>query len=55
MGRVGLPGDVANVILFLLSPAAAYLNGLSIEVDGGSKLRSLAWMRMAEASGSAAP
>lgn len=55
MGRVGLPGDVANVILFLLSPAAGYLNGLSIEVDGGSKLRSLAWMRMAEASGSAAP
>ncbi len=54
MGRVGLPGDVANTILFLLSPAAAYLNGLSIEVDGGSKLRSLAWMRMADASGSAA-
>jgi len=54
MGRVGLPGDVANVIMFLLSPAAGYLNGLSIEVDGGSKLRSLAWMRMADASGSAA-
>jgi NAD(P)-dependent dehydrogenase (short-subunit alcohol dehydrogenase family) len=54
MGRVGLPGDVAHLILFLLSPAAGYLNGQSIEVDGGSKLRSLAWMRMAEASGSAA-
>ncbi|PXA85464.1 hypothetical protein DMC47_37370 [Nostoc sp. 3335mG] len=55
MGRVGLPQDVANAVLFLLSPAAAYLNGLSLEVDGGSKLRSLAWMRMAGISGSAAP
>ena len=55
MGRVGLPQDVANAVLFLLSPAAAYLNGLSLEVDGGSRLRSLAWMRMAEISGSAAP
>ncbi|MDG2002479.1 MAG: SDR family oxidoreductase [Novosphingobium sp.] len=54
MGRVGLPEDVANAAMFLLSPAAAYLNGLSIEVDGGARLRSLAWMRMAEASGSAA-
>ncbi len=53
MGRVGLPGDVANAALFLLSPAAAYLNGVSIEVDGGARLRSLAWIRMAQASGSA--
>jgi 3-oxoacyl-[acyl-carrier protein] reductase len=54
MGRVGLPEDVANTALFLLSSAAGYLNGVSIEVDGGARLRSLAWMRMAEASGSAA-
>jgi NAD(P)-dependent dehydrogenase (short-subunit alcohol dehydrogenase family) len=52
MGRVGVAQDVANVALFLLSPAAEYLNGLSIEVDGGSKLRSLGWMRMHEVSGS---
>jgi 3-oxoacyl-[acyl-carrier protein] reductase len=53
MGRVAFARDVANAILFLLSPAAEYLNGVSLEVDGGSKLRSLAWLRMATASGSA--
>ena len=46
MGRVGFARDVANAILFLLSPAAEYLNGVCLEVDGGSHLRSLAWMRM---------
>lgn len=46
MGRLGVAQDVANVALFLLSPAASYLNGLSIEVDGGARLRSLGWMRM---------
>lgn len=46
MGRVGEPIDVANAALFLLSPAAGYINGVSLEVDGGACLRSLAWMRM---------
>ena len=46
MGRVGEPADVANASLFLLSPAAEYINGASLEVDGGAGLRSLAWMRM---------
>lgn len=52
MGRIGDAQDVANAALFLLSPAAGYLNGLSLEIDGGAKLRSLAWMRMRDASGS---
>lgn len=46
MGRVGYAVDVANAALFLLSPAAGYINGVSLEVDGGACLRSLAWMRM---------
>jgi NAD(P)-dependent dehydrogenase (short-subunit alcohol dehydrogenase family) len=53
MGRVGLPKDIANAALFLLSPAAEYINGVSLVVDGGSSLRSLGWMRIRDVSGSA--
>jgi NAD(P)-dependent dehydrogenase (short-subunit alcohol dehydrogenase family) len=35
MGRAGEPGEVAAVILFLLSPAASYVNGAIVPVDGG--------------------
>lgn len=34
-GRLGKPADVVGVVLFLCSPAAAYLNGQAINVDGG--------------------
>jgi 3-oxoacyl-[acyl-carrier protein] reductase len=34
--RVGTAGDVAGVILFLASPMADYLNGVTIDVNGGS-------------------
>ncbi|SCW70099.1 NAD(P)-dependent dehydrogenase, short-chain alcohol dehydrogenase family [Sphingobium faniae] len=33
--RVGSPEDVAAVIAFLASPAAAYISGVDIAVDGG--------------------
>jgi 3-oxoacyl-[acyl-carrier protein] reductase len=33
--RFGEPGEVAAVIAFLCTPAAAYVNGVSIAVDGG--------------------
>ena len=36
LGRVGSVGDVAAVILFLASPMADYLNGATIDVNGGS-------------------
>lgn len=42
--RMGSAEDCANAALFLLSPAAGYLNGISIEVDGGIRLRSTAWL-----------
>ncbi len=34
-GRLGLPQDVVNLVLFLCSEAAAYLTGQAITVDGG--------------------
>lgn len=35
LGRVGQPEDIADVISFLLSPAARYVTGQSLIVDGG--------------------
>lgn len=35
LGRLGTGADVASVVLFLLSPAADYVNGTEILVDGG--------------------
>ena len=40
LGRVGEPADLANLVAFLCSPAAAYLTGLVVTVDGG-RMRAL--------------
>jgi 3-oxoacyl-[acyl-carrier protein] reductase len=39
-GRLGLPGELAAAILFLASPAGAFIRGVSLPVDGG-RLRSI--------------
>ncbi len=38
LGRLGTAEDVANVIAFLASPAAAYITGEVIRVDGGLRM-----------------
>lgn len=35
MGRFAAPEEVANAIAFLASPAAAYVSGINLPVDGG--------------------
>ena len=38
-GRWGVPEDVANVVLFLAGPAASYVSGETIVIDGGFLLQ----------------
>jgi NAD(P)-dependent dehydrogenase (short-subunit alcohol dehydrogenase family) len=38
LGRFGMPEDVANGVLYLVSPAGAWLTGVVLDVDGGHML-----------------
>ena len=42
LGRVSGPEDAAAAVLFLCSPAASYITGTSVAVDGGNSIGSLA-------------
>ncbi len=40
LGRLGTPKDVADAVLFLLSPAARWISGTNVVVDGGMPAQS---------------
>ena len=40
MRRLGLEAEVSAAIVFLLSPAAAFISGITLQIDGGASLGS---------------
>jgi 3-oxoacyl-[acyl-carrier protein] reductase len=39
LGRFGQPADVAGAVAFLASPSAAYITGMTLDVNGGMLMR----------------
>lgn len=43
MKRMGTESEISGMICFLLSPAASFINGTSIRIDGGASLGNRVW------------
>jgi NAD(P)-dependent dehydrogenase (short-subunit alcohol dehydrogenase family) len=41
LGRTGTPEEIADLIAFLISPAAGWITGETIAIDGGRHLTCL--------------
>ncbi|XP_072477618.1 peroxisomal trans-2-enoyl-CoA reductase-like [Notamacropus eugenii] len=41
--RFGVPEEISSIVCFLLFPAASYITGQAVNVDGGSTLYSQTW------------
>ena len=41
IGRIAVPDEVADVVVFLCSPRSSYLTGCGLIVDGGTTLTAL--------------
>jgi citronellol/citronellal dehydrogenase len=54
-GRPGTESEVAAAVTFLLSPAAAYVTGVTLGVDGGSGLAALPALAAQQAAGERSP
>ena len=39
LGRLGVPADVANAVVFLASDDAAFMTGAEVVIDGGMTAR----------------
>ena len=45
LGRLGLEAEVSSAVCFLLSPAAAFITGVTLPVDGAAPLYNELWPR----------